>query len=173
MQNSKRLLEQEYNNLVYATASYLCEFKVKPVIMCLGTDKVIADSLGPIVGHLLATKYNIQTFVYGKLNRTVNAVNMNTYYEHIKKTHKSAKILVIDAKLGTREDIGNINVSKDGVVPCNSAYLKKIGDVNITLTVLENNFCKRKLMSCTKLSYIYEKAELIAKAIYNAYAIAY
>ena len=37
----------------------------KPVILCIGTDKVPGDSLGPVVGDLLIMKYNIDAFVYG------------------------------------------------------------------------------------------------------------
>lgn len=173
MQTKTNILTKEHTSLVYEIVGHLCECTYKPVIMCLGTDKVIADSLGPIVGNLLTTKYNINTYVYGKLKRTVNAININTYYDHIKSTHSKHKILVVDASLGKESKIGSINVSRGGVVPYNSALLKKIGDINITTVVLKNNFCNKQLMTSTKLSFIYQKAEIIARAIYNAYAIVY
>ena len=34
-----------------------------PIILCVGTDKVSGDSLGPTVGTLLTESYHIPTFV--------------------------------------------------------------------------------------------------------------
>ena len=173
MNTSNIFLNGDFINLVYALAAKLCKFKTKPIIMCLGTDKVIADSLGPIVGHLLTTKYNIKTYVYGSLKRTVNSVNLETYCSHINKTHKGQTLLVVDAGLGNLEQLGSININAGGVIPYNNCYYKKIGDISITGIVLEKGFLRSMQLRQTKLNFISEMAEVIAKVIYNAYAIVY
>ena len=173
MNTSNVFLNNDFNSLVYALAAKLCKFKTKPVIMCLGTDKVIADSLGPIVGHLLTTKYNIKTYVYGSLKRTVNSVNLENYYEHINKTHKEQALLVVDAGLGNLEQLGSISINVGGLIPYNNCYFKKIGDLSITGIVLEKGFLQSMQLAKTKLNFVNDMAEIIAKVIYNAYSIVY
>ena len=173
MNSENIFLNYNFNNLVYALSNKLCKFKTKPVIMCLGTDKVIADSLGPIVGHLLTTKYNIKTYVYGSLKRTVNSTNLPFYFEHINKTHKKQNLLVVDAGLGSLENVGKMNIGEGGIIPYNNSYYKKIGDISITGIVLEKGLLEKLQLRQTKLNFVYEMAQVIAKVIYNAYAITY
>jgi putative sporulation protein YyaC len=173
MSNNKLFLNNDFNDLVYALSAKLCKFKTKPVILCLGTDKVIADSLGPIVGHLLTTKYNIRTYVYGSLKRTVNSVNLKSYYEHINKTHKEHNLLVVDAGLGNLKELGSINITSSGLIPYNNCYYKKIGDIGITGIVLEKGILQTKQLAKINLNFVNNMAEIIAKVIYNAYSIVY
>ncbi|MDD4211147.1 MAG: spore protease YyaC [Clostridia bacterium] len=173
MNNKNSYLISDYHNLVYALANKLCKLNSKPVIICLGTDKVIADSLGPIVGHLLTTKYNIKTYVYGSLKRTVNSTNLEYYFSHINKTHKNQNLLVIDAGLGSLEQVGKINVTDGGIIPYNNSYYKKIGDISVTGIVLEKGLLEKMQLRQTKLNFVSEMAEMIAKVIYHAYQMTY
>ena len=36
-----------------------------PVILCIGSDKIAGDSVGPIVGDILKNRLNARCFVYG------------------------------------------------------------------------------------------------------------
>jgi len=160
----KHLIEQLLDKLYY---------KHKPIILCLGSEKVIADTLGPLVGHFLQTNYKINTFVYGSLNRTVNNDNFKIYYEHILKTHKNQPILIVDASLGTLENLGTIQIKNSGVIFANNKYAKEVGDVSITGVVLPQGLQCKCLLKQTKLSLIYNMAKEIASVIYHTYSILY
>jgi len=44
-----------------------------PVILCVGSDRLTGDALGPLVGSFLTKDYNVPTYVYGTLAVTVRA----------------------------------------------------------------------------------------------------
>ena len=48
----------------------------KPVFLCVGSDKVLGDCVGAYTGELLSKKYHINAFVYGNLDNSVNANNL-------------------------------------------------------------------------------------------------
>ena len=77
----------------------------KPVIICIGTPRVQGDSLGPKVGDLLITKYNIGAYVYGKTSSPVTGVNCERYFEHIKTHHSHSLVIAVDACLGKKNDV--------------------------------------------------------------------
>lgn len=166
------ILNKSLSKLVYALSDKLCQFNKKPIILCLGSDKVIADSLGPIVGELLKTKYNINTPVFGSLNRTISSSNINEYYEHINKTFQNSSLLVIDAEIGKLEEYGNIKIKEGGITPFHNNFYKPIGDISITGVVL-GVYYQKLLLHNTKLNFIYEMAKKIAQMVYEAYQITY
>ena len=47
-----------------------------PVYMCIGTEKVFSDSLGPRVGSLLNERMTKPLFVYGMNDRNITAENL-------------------------------------------------------------------------------------------------
>ena len=61
--------------------------QVPPVILCIGTDRMIGDSLGPLVGSLLARKRKARLLVYGTLSQPVHALNLDETLNEIKKKH--------------------------------------------------------------------------------------
>lgn len=85
------------------------------IILCVGSDKVIGDSLGPVVGDMLINDLNIGAVVYGRTGANVNSVNIARYDKFIKRYHKNAFIIAVDACLGQQNDIGKIKMKNDGV----------------------------------------------------------
>lgn len=148
-------------------------YKPKPIILCLGSEKVIADSLGPLVGYFLQEQYKINTFVYGSLNRAINSNNFIYYYNHILLKHKNQPILVIDASLGALEKLGTIQIKNSGIVFANNKYAKQVGDVSITGIVLPEGLHCKLLLKQTKLAFIYNMAQEIASVIYHTYKVLY
>lgn len=98
----------------------------KPVIVCIGTPKVIGDSLGPKVGDLLIGQYDVNAYVYGKTSSPVTGVNCEQYFAHIRNKHKSSLIVAVDACLGRDEDVGTIKYSTSGL-RAGSALGKDLG----------------------------------------------
>lgn len=118
----------------------------KPVILCIGTNKIIGDSLGPCVGDILIMEYNIDAYVYGHTSKPINGNNYDDYLSHISKHHKNNFIIAIDACLGIQQDVGKIKFSKNGITAggaLNKGYAK-IGDIGILGIVAaantKNNF---------------------------------
>jgi putative sporulation protein YyaC len=77
------------------------------VFVCIGTDKCIGDTLGPLVGTLLTEK-NCKYPVYGTLDKPIHALNIDEKLEDIFTKHPDAYFIGIDACLGDECDIGDI-----------------------------------------------------------------
>lgn len=144
-----------------------------PVFMCIGSDKVAGDILGPIVGELLVHRYNVRAFVYGTLNRPVNALNVLETHRFIRNSHPKSKVFAIDASLGKAEDNGVITVFKGGLKPgaALSKSLPEIGDYSLTANV--NVFGRENIVTLTKTKFgsVYDLAENIAFGINDALCI--
>ena len=60
----------------YKIANFLKEYINKDsIIVCIGTDRCIGDSLGPIVGSMLKHK-NFPLNVYGTVDYPIHALNI-------------------------------------------------------------------------------------------------
>ena len=77
-------------------------------IVCIGTDKCIVDSLGPLTGTLLS-KENLTVDIYGTLDRPVHALNINEYVKIIRNKNYD-RIIAIDACLSNKKNQGIIEV---------------------------------------------------------------
>ena len=57
------------------------------VFLCIGSDRVTGDCLGPYIGHLLTPHETGHIFVYGTLSSPVHALNLEKISSVIKKFH--------------------------------------------------------------------------------------
>lgn len=92
-------------------------FKVKQnfsgiVILCIGTNKLIGDSLGPIVGQKLTDRLrNYKNItIYGNMKETLNFRNAKQVLEQVITTWDNPFIIGIDSALGKAELINEIVV---------------------------------------------------------------
>ena len=102
------------------------------VICCIGTPKVLGDSIAPRVADFLLTK-NIDAFIYGTTTRPITALNYSEYLDHINKFHKKDFVIAVDCALGKKENIGAVKIIKNGVSPGKALNknLQSIGDIGI------------------------------------------
>ena len=102
------------------------------VICCIGTPKVLGDSVAPRVADNLLNK-NISAFIYGTTSRPITALNYKDYYKFIKDKHKDEFIIAVDCALGKKENIGAIKIIKNGVCPGKALNknLDNIGNIGI------------------------------------------
>ena len=112
------------------------ELKVQtnnPVFVCIGTEKVFSDSLGPKVGSLINAKMEKPLFVYGLCDQNITAENLVYCHDFIRQMHPNSQIVVVDAAVGTPDQIGKIQISDGGIVPgaATNKNLPNIGDVSI------------------------------------------
>lgn len=106
-----------------------------PIILCIGTDRVTGDSLGPLVGtFLMAYGGGRHLPVYGTLDAPIHALNLEDAYRQIKKKHPRSPIVAVDASLGTKKHLGYITVGQGSLQPGAGVRKKltSIGDIFIT-----------------------------------------
>lgn len=138
-------------------------------IVCIGTDKCIVDSLGPLTGTLLS-KENLSIDIYGTLEKPVHAMNINDYIKNIKKKNYD-KIIAIDACLSNKKNQGVIEVREGPITPGKGIgkILPEIGDLSIIGVVDSSDREFHDLVQDTRLSLIYEMAEIICEGIVTGF----
>lgn len=109
-----------------------------PVILCIGSDKIAGDSIGPLVGDILKNKLNVRCFVYGETGKSVNGKNVDDFLKLVKAAHPDSPIIAIDACLSKDAAIPSVAVVSGGVNPKRAVTGLKnpAGDVGI-LGVIE------------------------------------
>lgn len=144
-----------------------CNFKnKKPIFICIGSDLVLGDSLGPLVGTLLKNK-NIRSYIYGTLNFPITAKEVEYARTYLKQMHPSSISIAIDAAVGNPDDVGLIRVINKGLKPGLGVdkNLGTVGDLSIVGVVAGKSLQNYNLFNLTRLNLIYKMAEVIANGI--------
>ena len=139
-----------------------------PVIVCIGSDLAIGDSLGPITGSLLKYKtQGVRAFIYGTLALPITAKEIKYLRAFLKETHKNSQIIAIDAAVGAEGDIGLIKAAATPLFPGAGANKKlgAIGDISILGIVAEKSVANYGLLNTTRLNLVYSMAEKISDAL--------
>lgn len=144
-----------------------------PVILCIGTDRVTGDSLGPLAGSFLEAygAYHPLT-VYGTLDAPVHALNLSRVMRRIKNKHPRSPILAVDASLGARRHVGYITLGKGSLSPGAGVQksLDPVGDLFIT-GIINTASCGGQLtLQNTRLAPVARLACCIARGILEACA---
>ena len=141
-----------------------------PVILCIGSDLSVGDSLGPVTGTKLKEKLSgLNCFVYGTLAKPITAHEVKYMNEFLRATHPGCPIIAVDAAVGLAGDIGLIKIAKKAIKPGSGANkkLSKVGDVSVMGIVAERSVFNYSLFSATRLNIIYKMAEIISEGIAN------
>lgn len=162
-----------YNSLassgeVLALRKILPQVEAAPVIVCIGSDLSVGDSLGPVTGTKLKERLKGQNvYVYGTLAKPITAHEVKYTNQFIRNTHPDSTVIAIDAAVGTAGDIGLIKVAKRGLKPGSGANkrLAKVGDVSVMGIVAEKSLFNYSLFSATRLNIVYKMAEIIADGV--------
>ncbi len=141
-----------------------------PVIACIGTDAVIGDSLGPLVGSFCEDKLRGKPFVYGTFSHPVTAMEVEPLVKFLKTVHPDEKILAIDAAVGSEEEIGTVKMSDKPLKPGAGVdkNLRSIGDANVIAVVAARS--NTGSLAAVRLSRVYEAAKVIADGICDYYS---
>lgn len=132
----------------------------RPVFLCVGSDKFVLDSLGPIIAEKLKKQYNINAYVYGGLDFNVNANNLMQVVNYIETEHPNSFLILIDATLG--DNVGEVelrNGSFAGLGRC--LPIKKIGLCSILGVVAKKSHDFN--LNSTRLKTVVDLAEFITK----------
>lgn len=133
------------------------------VIICIGTDRAIGDSLGPLVGTMLKNS-DFKFPVYGTLDKPIHALNIYESLDLIKNKHPNGNFIAIDACLGSKSNIGNIQIREGPILPGKGVgkKLPEIGNYSIVGIVDKVDDNSRFSFNNIRLSFIVEMAEIIA-----------
>lgn len=136
------------------------------VVVCIGTDRAIGDALGPLVGTMLKNS-DFKYPVYGTLDNPIHALNIYESIESIKNTHPNGNFLAIDACLGSKSSIGNIQVRKGPILPGKGVgkKLPQIGNYSIVGIVDKIDENNRFSFNNVRLSFILELSEMISLSL--------
>lgn len=160
-------LFNEYAENGISRSLYECVEKNKtPIIVCVGSDLVLGDSLGPLVGTLLKKK-GCGAFVYGTLNYPVTAKEVEYAKTYLKQMHPDCAIIAVDAAIGDSEDVGIIRVFDKGLKPGLGVNkdLGVIGDASVVGIVAGKSLKNKNLFNLTRLNLVFRMAEKISDGI--------
>jgi putative sporulation protein YyaC len=152
-------------------AKFMLKNSTLPIILCVGCDNVVGDSLAPIVGHILKSKYNLKTYVYGDFNCNVTAQNISTVVAKIREWHSGAPIIVVDATLGRVEDIGSVQYYEGGCYPAGvyKPSATKVGDYCLLGVVGIKGTDKYAFLHGVRLGIVNKLAHTLADSVAHAF----
>ena len=169
--------EEIYNNFVCDFSNNLRQ-KIqdieisKLIFLCIGTNRVIGDCFGPLVGsklkHYFSQEENVE--VIGDIENIVSLKNVYSIINQIQE--QEAFVIAIDAALSCNNKIGTIIVNQNKM-NIGSGINKRnlyIGDISIKGIVgkdfknSRNNFNALQNMP---LNIIIDMAECVSTGIYN------
>lgn len=139
-----------------------------PVILCIGSDMVTGDSLGPVTGTLIKTKtQDLPLYVYGTLSTPVTAKEIKYVDSYVRKLHPNKKIIAIDAAVGEAGEVGLIRVQNTPLFPGSGAKksLGKVGDLSILGIVAEKKLFDFSVLSSIRFNLVYRMADIISSAV--------
>lgn len=154
------------NNGIFQALKEFNADNAAPIIVCVGSDLVLGDSLGPLVGTFLKQR-NAGAYIYGTLNQPITSKEVEYVRRYLKQLHPKSMIIAIDAAVGETDDVGLIKAVDKGLKPGLGVNknLSEIGDVSIIGVVAVKSFKNYQLFNLTRLSLIYRMAETIAHSV--------
>ena len=104
-----------------------------PVFICIGSDRHLLDSFGPLTGTMLQTCAPGLS-VYGTLDHPLHAGNLLSGLKQARQQHAGKMIVAIDASVGREEEIGWLQIRQGGLVPgkAMAKNLPTVGQMAIT-----------------------------------------
>lgn len=144
------------------------KFSTPPVVLCIGSDLAIGDSLGPVTGSMLKRKtHGLNVFIYGTLSAPVTAKEMKYVRQFLKETHPNSPVIAIDAAVGSEGDIGLIKILDTPLKPGAGANknLGEVGDLSIMGVVAEKSISNYAIFNQTRLNLVYKMSEVISDAL--------
>lgn len=140
--------------------------------VCIGTNRIIGDAFGPVVGSVLKKslieKSNVH--ILGDLDKCITYENINEVFNRSSLNSETNLVIVLDSALSNKDDIGKVFIQNRGLKYAES--LKKensvIGNISIKAVVGENtsnsaeNFNNLKNVS---LKQIHHMCNLVSNGI--------
>lgn len=104
-------------------------------VLCIGSKQCVGDSLGPLVGEILSQYLPNQRRikVLGNMHQCLSYQVVEVLIKEIHKRAVNPYIVVVDAALAPKTYVGNIVVSKHGLIPGRALKRKGVSLGNVTV----------------------------------------
>lgn len=139
------------------------------VFLCIGSDRMTGDCLGPYIGQQLIRRNAHGISVYGTLDNPVHALNLEEYSSLIRFRHPDALVIAIDACLGQKKHLGYVTIGNGALYP--GAGVRKelppVGDIHITGIVNISGILEQLTLQTTRLSTVISLGDTITRGILN------
>lgn len=144
------------------------------VFLCIGSDRVTGDCLGPYIGYQLLDRLDINMrthgiYVYGTLKDPVHALNLARVARQIKTLHPDGLVIAVDASLGQKKHLGYVTIASGALYPGAGVQkeLPPVGDIHITGIVNIAGILEQLTLQTTRLSTVISLADTITQGILN------
>ncbi|NNV05162.1 spore protease YyaC [Geobacillus sp. MMMUD3] len=130
-------------------------------VVCIGSNRINGDSLGPFVGTLLENVYPDHLTVIGTLQAPVDATNLRFVHERLNE--RGSYVLAIDSIVGPRPFVHTIAIRPGALAPGTALghSLPSIGDLSIMGVMMEDT-ADMSVLPYTNLHIVYQMAKVIA-----------
>lgn len=137
------------------------------VFLCIGSDRYVGDSLGPLVGTMLKDS-QVPFRVYGTLEEPVHAFNLKGILKEINKQFKKPLIFSIDASIGDKNQVGYVMFKEGPLTPGKALekMLPEVGDYHFVGVVnYIDPLPTSQFLNDTRLYTVMNLAKTIVKVI--------
>lgn len=154
--------------LALSFCNFLLKSRKKPVFLCVGSDKVVGDMVGLLVGEMI--KNRVDAHVFGTLEHAVTEKNLDNVVSEIRLNYGDSPIVVVDGILGKVEEIGQVKYYPFGSKPGGEFNKGKVvGDYSILGVVDTFGIDRMAFLRSVKLKTVVDVAKQIAESIFLAY----
>ena len=144
------------------------------VFVCIGTKKLIGDSIGPVIGEELKELENEFVHVYGTIDKNVNFINGKEIIEEINRKYKEPYLITIDAALSTTNRKGDI-ILGSGYMKIGKALNKSVcffSNLNIKCVIgkyYNNKEDNLRELSSVRVSDVHRASRVVTDGIKNSF----
>lgn len=146
---------KEFKEYVYSLKRKINANKKDTLFVCIGTNEVIGDCIGPLVGSYLKQRIGNRYVIGDMKNNVCSSKDLITYYPIIKNKF----IIAIDSAIANKELEGNIFVSNTPIVMGLGVNKNKgiIGDISIKASIPN--------LEMENKQYVYNMSKTIGRGI--------
>lgn len=136
------------------------------ILLCIGTDKITGDCLGPLTGTKLKEK-GYPYPVHGTLKHPVHAINLSSTLASLQKKYIHPFLIVIDAAVGPANKIGCVSLSRSPIYPGKGILrpLPPVGNLSLTGIIGEASETCATDLPYTRLFVVNTLADFICRAL--------
>ncbi|MCL1936489.1 MAG: spore protease YyaC [Defluviitaleaceae bacterium] len=162
-----------FTNVFYEIFKNLYSNDKEIIILCIGTDKVTGDSLGPLIGYKLYNYSPKNVTIYGTLENPVHAKNLEEIVYEINKKYKNKFVIAVDASLGLEKNIGCLTIGEGSIKPGQGVnkILPEVGDMFVTGIVNQNGIFGHMSIQNTRLGIVMKMADIAYSGMVNVISL--
>lgn len=160
--------------LAHNLGAMLAGFETKPLIFCIGSDRHLLDSLGPLTGTMLQEAVP-GLEVIGTLHNPVHARNMVPALKRLEQLNLGRVVIAVDASVGSQNEIGLLQLRPGSLAPGKALArnLPAVGDYALT-GVVDIRAGKSGIKHRPAgLALVYNMARIISQSIAEFYQFKY